>query len=192
MSALTEAFRMPTPVKISGRASTVTNAFVTSIIPQIVPTDEEIAEALRILQLDAANLSCAYCGDPYTEWDHLRPIVMKKRPTGYVTEIRNLVPACGKCNQSKGNKPWKDWITSSAARSPMTRQVENLQGRIGRLAAYEKWGSLKPVPLESLVDAYLWARHWDNHGKLLGMMEKSQQTADALREAIESRYREVT
>ena len=42
--------------------------------------------------------------------DHLRPLVKDKEPTGYISEIHNLVPSCGKCNQSKGNKEWKAWM----------------------------------------------------------------------------------
>ena len=190
MSILSEAFSMPKSVGIRGRSSTLTNSFVSSIIPQVEPTDQEIAEALRILHLDPANLSCAYCGDTYTEWDHLRPLVMDKKPTGYVTEIRNLVPACGKCNQSKGNKDWKKWIVSGARLSPASRQVPNLSEKIRRLETYEKWGSVNPVPLESFVSADLWNRHWDNHRKLLSMMEESQESANALKVTIERQYKE--
>ena len=39
-------FRMPTPVKITGRTSSITNAFVNGIIPVIEPTEEEIESAL--------------------------------------------------------------------------------------------------------------------------------------------------
>ena len=191
MSVLREAFDMPTSMKITGRSSTLTNAFTSSITPQVEPSDEEIGRALQILQLDAADLRCAYCGDPCTEWDHLRPLVVDKRPTGYITEIRNLVPACGKCNQSKGNKHWKDWMMSKARRSPSTRQISNLAEKIRRLEAYEKWGNVSPVPFEAMVDTTLWSKHWDNHQKLLSMMKKSQETADELRAAIQMRYEEA-
>jgi 5-methylcytosine-specific restriction endonuclease McrA len=77
---------------------------VNSIIPVIDPSDAEIEEALNILKMEANNVRCSYCGDKATEWDHLRPIVKNKRPTGYISEIANLVPACGKCNQSKSGR----------------------------------------------------------------------------------------
>ncbi|MFL6304101.1 MAG: HNH endonuclease [Candidatus Sulfotelmatobacter sp.] len=60
-------------------------------------------EALRILHIDPSDIRCAYCGNKSTEWDHLRPIITNQEPTGYITEISDLVPRCGKCNQSKGN-----------------------------------------------------------------------------------------
>ncbi len=109
-------FSMPKQIKITGRLTSVTNAFVNSVIPVVKPTEEQVEEALRTLgMLDRP--ACAYCGDLHTEWDHLRPLVIDRRPTGYISEIDNLVPACGKCNQSKGNKPWKTWILGPAQRS---------------------------------------------------------------------------
>ncbi|MDG1250094.1 MAG: HNH endonuclease [Gammaproteobacteria bacterium] len=72
----------------------------------------------------------SFCGSTASEWDHLRPLVLDKKPTGYVSEIHNLVPACGKCNQSKGNKPWVSWIISTAKLSPRTRGVKDLEQRI--------------------------------------------------------------
>lgn len=60
-------FRMPTPVKITGRTSSITNAFVNGIIPVIEPTEEEIESALKTLGMDKDHIVCAYCGNPYTE-----------------------------------------------------------------------------------------------------------------------------
>src|SRR5262245_20280770 len=96
------AFRMPSVQTMKSRKSSITNAFVNAIIPTVFPTPEEIEQALVILGMAATDVRCAYCGNPMTEWDHLRPLVQKHRPTGYITEIANLVPSCGKCNQSKG------------------------------------------------------------------------------------------
>jgi endonuclease I len=59
-----------------------------------------------------------------------RPLVVDKKPTGYISEIQNLVPSCGKCNQSKGNKNWKLWITSEAKLSPASRGISNIENRI--------------------------------------------------------------
>jgi predicted RNase H-like nuclease len=88
-------FMMPRPVKITGRTSSITNAFVNGVFPCRHPNAEEVTEALRILEPNADDLRCAYCGDRASEWDHLRPLIAGKRPTGYISEIANLVPACG-------------------------------------------------------------------------------------------------
>ena len=33
-------------------------------------------------------------------------------PTGYITEIHNLVPCCSACNSLKGKKEFVDWYKS--------------------------------------------------------------------------------
>jgi len=93
---------------------------------------------METLGMTSEIFQCAYCGDKASEWDHLRPLVKNKKPTGYISEIHNLVPSCGKCNQSKGNKEWKIWILSKAALSPATRGIPDIEQRIKRLEAYEK------------------------------------------------------
>ncbi|WP_312470312.1 HNH endonuclease [Neobacillus sp.] len=183
MNAL-KAFQMPKQVNISARSSSITNSFVNGIIPYIYPTEMEVKEALGILELDADDLRCAYCGDKSTEWDHLRSIVKNKKPTGYISDIYNLVPACGKCNQSKGNKLWNEWIVSEAVLSPKIRMVDDLEGRIKCLTKYEKWGNVKPIDFESIVDADIWKEHWNNCEKLHEDMRKAQELAFAIKQKI--------
>src|SRR5436309_3244762 len=131
--------KLPTAMTVNGRSSSITNAFINAIIPIIEPTEAEELEALHILEIDPGDIRCAYCGDKSTEWDHLRPIITNQEPTGYITEIANLVPSCGKCNQSKGKSNWRTWMLSKAKLSPTTRQVADLDVRITRLERYEKW-----------------------------------------------------
>ena len=104
------AFKMPKLVKITGRISTITYSFVQAIIPVDPPSDADVRKVLKLLGMTPENIRCAYCGDSATEWDHINPLVANKQPTGYWSTISNLVPACGKCNQSKGGKPWKVWM----------------------------------------------------------------------------------
>ena len=188
-NSIRSAFQMPTPMRISGRSSSITAAFVSSIIPRIEPTEDEIKTALTILDMSPNDIRCAYCGADATEWDHLRPLVKNQTPTGFITEIRNLVPSCGKCNQSKGNKAWRDWITSDANLSPKRRKILDLQERIERLKAYESWGNVEPLNLYEIVDRALWEDHWVNWRNLLEVMAQAQLHAAKLREAIEERTR---
>jgi hypothetical protein len=180
-------FDMPSPGSIKGRSSSITAAFIQAIIPVIEPSDAEVVQALAILGMAPGKCVCAYCGDPRTEWDHFRPLVAARRPTGYVTEIANLVPACGKCNQSKGGKHWREWMTGNAKRSPSTRGVKDLSERIARLAAYEAWKAPKRVDFEKLVGAELYQQHWAHWQELMSLMDKAQALAHSVREkAIES------
>lgn len=183
-TACLNVFRMPSVQTMLSRKSSITNAFVCSIIPVVVPAEEEVADALAILEMNPSDLRCAYCGDPYTEWDHLRPLVVKRRPTGYISEIGNLVPSCGKCNQSKGNKGWREWMTSEAMLSPARRRVPELEEKIRRLEAYERWRPVVPLDFAKIVDAELWERYWADCEKVISALRDSQMLAGQVKAAI--------
>jgi hypothetical protein len=182
-------FQMPKPVTIMGRSSSITNAFVNGIIPCIEPSDDEIKEALRILEMSEENVQCIYCGDKATEWDHLRPLIYKKRPTGYISEIHNLVPACGKCNQSKGNKEWRTWIISDAKLSPKMKGVTDIDNRVQLLEKYEQWGLPKKIDFQDIVGTELWSMHWANYNQLMHQMEGYQVVSDKIKDIIKKEYK---
>jgi hypothetical protein len=177
-------FLRPRPVKITGRTSSITNAFVNGIIPCILPTEAEVQAVLDLLGLSADDLRCAYCGDPSTEWDHLRPLISGKRPTGYITEIANLVPACSKCNQSKSGAPWREWISGPAKRSPASRKIADLEQRIARLERFEAWREPRTIDFEHVVGSELWTRHWANWQRLIDLMHHCEATATEIRNAV--------
>jgi 5-methylcytosine-specific restriction endonuclease McrA len=176
--------QLPTSMSVTGRSSSITNAFVNAIIPVIEPTEEEELEALEILGMRPDSIRCAYCGDACTEWDHLRPLIRDQKPTGYVTEIANLVPACGKCNQSKGKAHWKDWMLGKARLSPKTRGVPDLENRISRLEGYENWRKPKCINFEAVVGTEMWGRHRQNWQDVLDLMRKSQELAMEIRAIV--------
>ena len=47
------------------------------------------------MENDPTDITCAYCGDRATEWDHLRPIISNQEPTGYITSGSKTVPRTG-------------------------------------------------------------------------------------------------
>lgn len=182
--ALEAAFRMPSVQTMVSRKSSITNAFVSSIVPVIPPSVHEVEEALAILQMDVEDVRCAYCGDQYTEWDHLRPLVVERRPTGFISEIANLVPSCGKCNQSKGNKPWRVWMTSAADRSPATRKIAGLGQKIARIEAFEKWRSPMRIEFAQIIGDEEWQRYWAMCERLVADMRECQKIANHIRDRI--------
>lgn len=183
-------FRMPTPVKITGRSSSITNSFVNAIIPVVQPTAAEIEEALKVLGMTNNTYCCAFCGDTATEWDHLRPLVKDKKPTGYISEIHNLVPACGKCNQSKGNKEWETWMLSSAKLSPKMRGIADLKQRIEKLRDYERRGSPTKLDFGQIVGADVWAEHWDNWRAIQELMKEAQVLAQEINRTVAKAHKE--
>jgi hypothetical protein len=181
-------FKMPNPVKITGRSSSITNSFVNSIIPVIPPTNEQVKRALEALGMTPDDFSCAYCGNTATEWDHLKPLVMNKMPTGYISEIHNLVPSCGKCNQSKGNKPWEAWMRSTAAQSPFSRKIADIEDRIERIKAYEAIQEPTRIDFSQVVDTDFWQQHWENCEKIHKMLQESQKLARQINETVANHH----
>ena len=111
----------------------------------------------------------------------------EKKPTGYITEIHNLVPACGKCNQSKGNKPWKDWMLGNAKLSPKGKMdTKDLNERVQKLEDYEKKFKCTVLDFDKIPGlSEKWALYWENHDKLLEKMREYQGLADEIQKDIE-------
>ncbi len=164
-------------LKITSRTSSVTNSFVQAIIPTVVPTRDEQLEALGQLGQSEECLECVYCGSKATDWDHLHPLVRDKRPTGYINEIRNLVPSCAPCNQSKGGANWKQWMLSAALGSPTSRKIVDVAARVIRLEGFAEWGNLRPLSLEGLAGPELWASYWEHLDAVHLAMENAQRVA---------------
>lgn len=183
-----DLFQMPKPMKITGRSSSITNSFINAIIPVVPPTEDQVRSALELLHMTPATFQCAYCGAIASEWDHLRPLVKNKKPTGYISEIHNLVPACGKCNQSKGNKEWKTWMLSNATLSPTTRGVNDISERVRRLEAYEAWCKPTRMDFEAIAGEAIWRQHWKNWETLQASMRESQTLAEKINKAVAQAY----
>jgi hypothetical protein len=113
---------------------------------------------------------CAYCGDLATDKDHLFPLVKNKKPTGYTNCAKNLVPSCGPCNQSKGNKSFDVWIRSAAKLSPTTRGKADVEARIE--AINEFIGINDPQPLDFA------------HGEIGALMAKNEQLFDEVEKLL--------
>jgi len=112
--------KIPGKATIRNRTSTMASQFARARAPYILPTSDELFQRCRLLKVDPSRPDCVYCGASATEWDHLMPMVQGAAWTGFFTEIANLVPACGKCNQSRGSKPVAKWMRSTARWAPLT------------------------------------------------------------------------
>lgn len=65
------------------------------------------AKWLRAVRTIILRDPCAYCGGVGTQLDHVLP-----RTQGGTDVMRNLAPACGRCNREKSNRTpeqWKAW-----------------------------------------------------------------------------------
>ena len=175
------------PRKITQRLSSVTNAFVQAVLPRTALSLAELAELRVLLEQDAdADWCCVYCGAKATEWDHLQPLVVARRPSGNLNSFGNLVPACGPCNHSKGAQPWRIWMVGEARNSPARRGITDLDFRIARLGRYER-RSAGALDLAALFDPEDYRRYWTLLDSIEKLMRESQILAEKLRDDVEEK-----
>lgn len=100
--------KYPSSDQISGRSSTICRSMACTMLERIACSPEDEAKWMTFFRGD----TCAYCGKKATHLDHLYPLVIDRKPTGYGTEPANLVPCCSNCNQPKGNMEWEVFMRS--------------------------------------------------------------------------------
>jgi hypothetical protein len=103
-----------------------------------------------------------------------------------ITEMANLVPACGKCNQSKGNKNWKEWMLGKAARSPKQRGISDLEERVARLEAYERWREPRCIDYAALVGPERWSQYQNLLNTAVAHLTVAQKVALELQAIIKT------
>jgi hypothetical protein len=111
-------------------------------------------------------------------------LVRNRQPTGFISEIGNLVPACGKCNQSKGNKSWLDWMKGKSPLSPASRGVVDLAERIRRLEEFERWRPAEPIDFEKIVGKEEYSRYWELLEDIVRLLKDAQLVASDHRQRI--------
>ena len=170
-------------MKITGRSSSITNAFINSIVPSIEPTEDADRRAVVNSPHGPVQFQLLVLRRPRQRVGPLS-LVKDKKPTGYISEIHNLVPTCGKCNQSNGNTDWKTWMLSDANLSPKSRGVPDINDLIRRLEAYTEWGSAAKIDFDEIVRTGDWEQHWRNRDRVIAEMKTAQALANSIRRQI--------
>ncbi len=178
-------FDPPSRGSVAGRSSSITAAFFQAIAPVALPSEAEVDQALAVLGMRRGACVCAYCGGERTEWDHFRPTVVARRPTGYITELANLVPACGKCNQSKGNQPWRQWMLASPRHAPV-RESPGFAERLSRLEAYEAWREPVRLDYAALIGQDEWTHYLETMDAIVARLREAETLARRLRAQAEA------
>lgn len=90
----------------------------------------EIAQVLDFFGADPPE--CAFCGSPnVSRWDHLVPVNSSGE-----TVLGNMVPSCARCDDSKRNLSFEEWMAGDARLSPKSRGVSDIDERIQRIQTY--------------------------------------------------------
>ena len=103
-----KGLKYPSADKITSRISTLRRSMACTLMHRDACTPDQEEKWSEFF----GNKACAYCGRPATHLDHLYPMIRDNAPTGYGTDPNNLVPCCEKCNRSKGNMNWEDFMQS--------------------------------------------------------------------------------
>ena len=92
---------------------------------------DEMREIARYFFGDGP-IECVYCGDSdVRRWDHLVPVA-----EGGEAVLGNMVPACSRCDDSKGAAFFKDWMKGSARYSPTTQKVDGVRRKMNQIERY--------------------------------------------------------
>ena len=185
-------YKMPTKSTLRSRSSTISNAFAISVTPFIKPSDVEISNSLKLLEVNENQ--CAYCLREGLSKDHLKPLVKKGMPTGYITSIQNLVPCCSNCNSSKGAKSFTDWYMSSnnvKRLKAIGLSDDMIKHRYNIIVKYEN-AIGEPLNYEDIVGSELWAEYKERRKQLLNILRDNQNFCDKLNDIILKKLKDDT
>lgn len=177
-------FKLPNAPTFGSRKSTMAKAASDGIAPRIRPTQEEFESYQRYFPKKDNSYLCAYCGKKYDYFEHLRPLVIGGKPTGYGSDIYNLVPSCRICNERKANKYWADWM-----QEPIMIQEPGCEKRCEILKNFAEWGKNKVthIDYESIlnkIDPIIWANYINKITELETMLTSLHQIQLEIKEII--------
>lgn len=130
----------------------------------------EMQQVLGFFQMTEPE--CVYCGSPdVRRWDHLVAI-----NRGGETVLGNMVPACARCDDSKRNLSYDEWMLSDCKNSLQSRGIPDVAERIQRITAYVQHFGYKVTPLEERLDAH----ERERLKRIQDQLASLRQEADAL------------
>lgn len=173
-------FKLPTKSDLKSRTSTINNAFAISITPYIFPSATEINAFLQDLQIKEGQ--CAYCLGEANAMDHVKPLVTNGLPTGYITEIRNLVPCCSACNSAKGAKDFRVWYKSPSNIERLHKKGlsdNQINDRFNILSSFID-RIPQPINYKEILGKELWEEYLNRKAEMLALLKEDQKFCDRL------------
>lgn len=130
--------KSPTKITAARALYTLDRAMREKLLERVFGT-EELVKASEYF-LSAGINGCIYCGSNQVErWDHLVPV-----RSGGATVLGNMVPACKQCDDSKGSKDYKEWLSGTVRFNPARGNQTVYQKIIQQVESYQKHCSYVP------------------------------------------------
>lgn len=181
---MSKKFKLPTKSDLKSRSSTISNAFAISITPYIVPGESDTEGYYDSLGIKEGQ--CAYCLGDGNGRDHLKPLVKNGMPTGYITDIHNIVPCCQRCNSAKGAKSFREWYLSPENVSRLKRfglDDATIENRYSIICKFEE-SIPAPIDYKAIVGEEMWNEYQDRRMALLKSLADNQAFCDLIRKKV--------
>lgn len=157
---------------VARRKTTINHAFAAAIAPNDEYVADVVREAMITLGQNPENLRCSYCDAPAQTWDHVFATVKNSNFSGHGHRLGNLLPCCKQCNSAKGNKDWRQFIT--------TLNLPDCPERSARIELYlAKYASTDKLPEQSPD----YRRLLEIKTQVLGLLAEADQIAQQIRRA---------
>jgi hypothetical protein len=182
---------LPNATTYSAKTSTITKAFADAIAPSRYPTQEEYDEYIKIFPLNEGAKTCAYCGGAFRYYEHFRPIVKDKQPTGYGSDIYNLVPSCNDCNEKKRGEGWREFMET---RKKVASDISAHDERVCRLERFEEWGNERVIKIdyEELIGKETWKKYQEDRDRIHTMLRECHELQKEIRKSVAEHVKKLT
>ena len=154
-----KGLKYPSADKITSRISTLRRSMACTLMHRDACSPEQEEQWSKYF----GDKMCAYCGRPATHLDHLHPMIRDNKPTGYGTDPNNLVPCCEKCNRSKGNMNWEDFMQSENCEHIAKNNKTPQESRDERIEIIKRFQTAMPADAKTLNSAVQqqWEAQWN-------------------------------
>ena len=166
---MSSKFKMPGKANLRNRSSTINNAFAIAITPYLPPSSDNLD--WYYAELGITPDQCGYCLQASNSVDHIMPLVRNGLPTGYITNIYNLIPCCSTCNSKKGAKDFRSWYCHDDNVSrlrAMGLSIEQIQERYSTICRFIEKHIPKPLDYETILGKEKWEEYKHRKKKNVG------------------------
>ena len=184
---MNKKFKLPAKSNLKSRISTINNAFANAVTPYIEPLPSEIESFFNELHLEQGQ--CAYCLGKANTTDHVKPLVTDGLPTGYITEIKNLVPCCSACNSAKGSQDFRSWYKSKKNIARLHTEGLTDDQIEERFIIVSRYIDKIPPPIDykTILGDELWSEYLQRKEEMIKLLKEDQRFCDRLNAMIEDK-----